>query len=106
MKVYDVVIIGSGTAGQTAAFALEEKGFKVALVEKSPSPGGTCALYGCQAKKWFYETAETVSRARHLQGLGITQPPKWSWKDILTQKKRLYRKDSRLYGKQLARGGH
>ncbi|WP_028315420.1 dihydrolipoyl dehydrogenase family protein [Desulfatibacillum aliphaticivorans] len=86
MKSYDVVVIGSGTAGQTAAYALEEQGFKVAVIEKSPTPGGTCALYGCQAKKWFYETAEAVSKAKHLQGLGITQPPEWSWEDVLAQK--------------------
>ncbi|MBI9077407.1 MAG: NAD(P)/FAD-dependent oxidoreductase [Desulfatibacillum sp.] len=86
MKQYDVVIIGSGTAGQTAAFALEETGFKVAVVEKSPTPGGACALYGCQAKKWFYEAAETVTKARHLQGLGFTGLPRWSWQDILAQK--------------------
>lgn len=53
--VYDVLIIGSGTAGQTAAYRLKDKGLAVGLVEQDQRPGGTCALRGCQAKKWFYE---------------------------------------------------
>ena len=44
MNAYDAVIIGSGTAGQTAAHALKTKGLTVAVVEKSDTPGGTCAL--------------------------------------------------------------
>jgi pyruvate/2-oxoglutarate dehydrogenase complex dihydrolipoamide dehydrogenase (E3) component len=47
---YDVVVVGSGTAGQTAAYHLKDNGLKVALVEKSDFPGGTCALSGCQPK--------------------------------------------------------
>ncbi|BBO91572.1 FAD-dependent oxidoreductase [Desulfosarcina ovata] len=59
-KSYDVLIIGSGTAGQTAAYQLNDNGIRIGLVEQSPRPGGTCALSGCQAKKWFYEGAEKV----------------------------------------------
>jgi glutathione reductase (NADPH) len=39
MDAYDVVIVGSGTSGQTAAFDLNEKGLRVAVVEKSDRPG-------------------------------------------------------------------
>lgn len=72
MGTYDVVVIGSGTSGQTAAFDLNEKGLKVAVVEKSDRPGGTCALAGCQPKKWFYEATETVARSRHLKRCDLT----------------------------------
>ena len=78
-KSYDVLVIGSGTAGQTAAFALNNSGLKVGLVEHSDRAGGTCVLSGCQAKKWFYEGAETVARSRHLEGIGITSPAIASW---------------------------
>ena len=71
---HDVLVIGSGTAGQTAAYALNRNGLKVGMVEHSDRPGGTCALSGCQAKKWFYEGTETVARARHLQSIGIASP--------------------------------
>ncbi len=83
---YDVIVIGSGTAGQTAAYNLKDKGVKVALVEKSDFPGGTCALSGCQPKKWFYEITETAAKSRHLIEKGITTPPAVSWPSILAQK--------------------
>lgn len=83
---YDVVVVGSGTAGQTAAYRLKDNGLKVALVEKSDYPGGTCALSGCQPKKWFYELTETVARSRHLLEKGIVTPPAVSWSSILVQK--------------------
>jgi glutathione reductase (NADPH) len=83
---YDVVVVGSGTAGQTAAYHLNDNGLKVAVVEKSEYPGGTCALSGCQPKKWFYEITETVARSRHLIDKGIASPPEASWNSILTQK--------------------
>ncbi|NNG00254.1 MAG: NAD(P)/FAD-dependent oxidoreductase [Desulfobacteraceae bacterium] len=86
MDNYDVVIVGSGTAGQTAAYELNAHKMRVAVIEKSDRPGGTCALAGCQAKKWFYEITETVARSGHLHGLGIEQMPVWSWPDTLKQK--------------------
>jgi glutathione reductase (NADPH) len=87
MDAYDVIIIGSGTSGQTAAFDLNEKGVKVAVVEGSDRPGGTCALTGCQPKKWFYEAAEAIAKARHLEGKGIVSAPEGAWNQVLEQKK-------------------
>ncbi|HKL00693.1 MAG TPA: NAD(P)/FAD-dependent oxidoreductase [Desulfotignum sp.] len=86
MGQFDVIVIGTGTAGQTAAFDLAEEGFRVAIAENSETPGGVCALRGCQAKKWFYETMELVARSHHLLGKGITEPPRISWEQIQTQK--------------------
>ena len=86
MKRFDVIVIGTGTAGQTAAFDLAAEGYRVAVAENSKTPGGVCALRGCQAKKWFYETMEVVARSRHLLGKGITEPPRISWEQIQTQK--------------------
>jgi glutathione reductase (NADPH) len=87
MDAYDVVIVGSGTSGQTAAFDLIEKGLRVAVVEKSDRPGGTCALAGCQPKKWFYEAAEAIAKARHLEGKGIVAAPEGNWTQVLEQKR-------------------
>jgi len=88
MDQYDVVIVGSGTGGQTAAYELNENGLSVAVVEKSKHPGGTCALYGCQPKKWFYEVTDAVARAGHLQGKGVVKMPETSWSEIRKQKNR------------------
>jgi len=87
MGTYDVVVIGSGTSGQTAAFDLNEKGLKVAVIEKSDRPGGTCALAGCQPKKWFYEAAESIAKSRHLLGQGIVAAAEGNWSQVLEQKR-------------------
>jgi glutathione reductase (NADPH) len=85
---YDALVIGSGTAGQTAAHALKRDGLTVGLVEHRRRPGGTCALRGCQAKKWFYEGAETVARSRHLSGIGVTSPATGDWTQLRDAKNR------------------
>ncbi|MEE4111610.1 MAG: NAD(P)/FAD-dependent oxidoreductase, partial [Desulfobacteraceae bacterium] len=87
-KQYDALVIGSGTAGQTAAYELNRSGLRVGMVEHSQRPGGTCALSGCQAKKWFYEGVETVARSRHLSGIGITSAAVASWRDLRDAKNR------------------
>ena len=86
MHTFDVVVIGSGTAGQTAAMELAAEGFRVAVVEQSDTPGGVCALYGCQAKKYYYEVAEVAAKAKHLEGLGITAQPRLNWAQITSAK--------------------
>lgn len=88
MDAYDVVVIGSGTGGQTAAFDLNEKGLKVAVAEMADRPGGTCALAGCQPKKWFYEATEAIARSRHLEGKGIVAAPEGNWAQVLEQKEK------------------
>ena len=86
MDKYDVIIIGTGTAGQSAALELAAEGYSVAIVESSSSPGGVCALRGCQAKKYFYEVTETVARALHLLGKGVSEPPQINWQQIHEEK--------------------
>lgn len=88
MACYDVLVVGAGTAGQTAAHALRDGGLKVAVAEKSERPGGVCALAGCQAKKWFYETAETVARSGHLAGKGMIAEAAGDWGAVLAEKNR------------------
>jgi len=60
----------------------------VAVVEKSDRPGGTCALAGCQPKKWFYEAAEAIAKSRHMEGKGIVAAPEGNWNQVLEQKQR------------------
>ena len=87
MKTYDVVVVGSGSGGQTAAYTLMEYGLSVAVIEDSPTPGGICALAGCQAKKWYYEATELMARARHLRGKGLVQAPELDWSAIRSEKR-------------------
>jgi glutathione reductase (NADPH) len=86
MDTFDVVVVGSGTGGQTAAYDLNAAGLKVAVIDRSDCPGGTCALTGCQPKKWFYEATEAIAKARHLTGKGVEAAPRAVWSDIRAQK--------------------
>jgi glutathione reductase (NADPH) len=86
MDRFDVLVVGSGTGGQTAALELRAAGLEVAVIEQSDQPGGTCALHGCQPKKWFYEVTEAIAKARHLTGKGIVAAPQGVWSQIHAQK--------------------
>ncbi|MFH0730381.1 MAG: NAD(P)/FAD-dependent oxidoreductase, partial [Pseudomonadota bacterium] len=88
MQTYDVIVIGSGTGGQTAAYDLKDAGLNVAVVENSGQPGGTCALSGCQPKKWFYEAAEVIAKSRHLETKGIITAATGDWHAVWEQKQK------------------
>ncbi len=80
MKKYDVIVVGSGTSGYNVAKGCRQAGKSVAIVENG-TPGGVCALHGCQPKKFFVVQAELVRLAQHLAGKGVTAPPTLAWID-------------------------
>jgi len=49
-KGYDLIVVGTGSAGSTVASACRRGGWKVAIIDSRPF-GGTCALRGCDPKK-------------------------------------------------------
>lgn len=83
---YDVLVIGSGTAGHTVAHACRKAGRSVAVADRRPF-GGTCAIRGCQAKKYLVTTAEVVDLTRHMTGDGIAAPAAIDWKELIRFKK-------------------
>jgi len=80
-KHYDVFVIGSGIAGQTAAKACIKEGLSVAISDKREF-GGTCALRGCDPKKIILQFADLVKQSQQLKKLGVTKLPKIKWKDV------------------------
>lgn len=77
-QTFDTIVIGSGSSAYFAITALNNAGQKVAVIDERPY-GGTCALRGCQPKKYLVANAEAVAMAEHLQGIGLTAPPKTNW---------------------------
>jgi len=78
---YDVFVIGSGIAGQTAAEACKAKGLSVAIADKQEF-GGTCAIRGCDPKKIMIQFADLVKHAMQLKGLGVKSLPDIKWKAV------------------------
>jgi glutathione reductase (NADPH) len=78
---FDAVIVGSGTSAYYAADGLRKAGRKIAIIDDRPF-GGTCALRGCQPKKYLVCNAEAVAMADHLVGKGIAEAPRTDWKAL------------------------
>ncbi len=62
---FDTIVIGSGTSAYYCINALNQAGQNVAVVDERPY-GGTCALRGCQPKKYLVANAEARAMAKHL----------------------------------------
>ncbi|NJD27868.1 MAG: dihydrolipoyl dehydrogenase [Chloroflexi bacterium] len=67
---FDLVVLGAGTGGYTAAFRAAQLGLKVALVDESKI-GGTCLHIGCIPTKALLESAAFVERVRHSKDFGV-----------------------------------
>jgi dihydrolipoamide dehydrogenase len=67
---FDLVVLGAGTGGYTAAFRAAQLGLKVALVDEA-KVGGTCLHTGCIPTKALLESAGFVERIRHAKEFGI-----------------------------------
>jgi glutathione reductase (NADPH) len=63
---FDLVVVGSGTAGTVVANKCRAAGWSVAVIDSLPF-GGTCALRGCDPKKVLVGAAELVDFSRRLR---------------------------------------
>lgn len=69
---YDIVVLGSGPGGYTAAFRAADLGKKVALIERYDVIGGVCLNVGCIPSKALLHTAEVINEAAHFSDIGVT----------------------------------
>ena len=68
--MYDIVVIGGGPAGVTAALRASELGAKVALVERD-NLGGTCINDGCVPTRFFAHSARLTREANQFADYGL-----------------------------------
>lgn len=68
----DVVVIGSGPGGYTAAFRAADLGQKVILVEKYNTLGGVCLNVGCIPSKALLHAAQVVDDVKYMDNNGIS----------------------------------
>ena len=68
----DVVVIGSGPGGYTAAFRAADLGKNVVLIERYPTLGGVCLNVGCIPSKALLHIAKVVDETHEMAGQGVT----------------------------------
>ena len=67
----DVVVLGAGPGGYSAAFRAADLGLKTVLVERYPVLGGVCLNVGCIPSKALLHTAAVMDAAHALEAHGI-----------------------------------
>ncbi|HMQ94361.1 MAG TPA: dihydrolipoyl dehydrogenase [Amaricoccus sp.] len=68
----ELLVLGSGPGGYTAAFRAADLGLKVVLVERDPYLGGVCLNVGCIPSKALLHAAKVVTEAEEMAGHGVT----------------------------------
>ena len=68
----EVVVLGAGPGGYTAAFRAADLGKKVVLVERYPTLGGVCLNVGCIPSKALLHMAKVITEADEASHAGIT----------------------------------
>jgi dihydrolipoamide dehydrogenase len=84
---YDLIVIGSGPGGYSAAVRAGQYGLKTAIVEKDPKLGGTCLHVGCIPTKALLHTADVWERFAHSGDDGIEcENPRINYAKVLQRK--------------------
>jgi dihydrolipoamide dehydrogenase len=68
----DIVVLGAGPGGYTAAFRAADLGKKVVLIERYPTLGGVCLNVGCIPSKALLHVAKVITEAEETAHQGIT----------------------------------
>jgi dihydrolipoamide dehydrogenase len=71
----DLVVLGAGIGGYTAAFRAADLGLKVALIERWPVLGGVCLNVGCIPSKALLHAARVIEDAADMSACGIVFGP-------------------------------
>jgi dihydrolipoamide dehydrogenase len=74
MSEKNLLVIGGGPGGYTAAFLAADLGMKVTLVDASPKPGGVCLHRGCIPSKALLHVAKLISETKQAKQWGIEFP--------------------------------
>jgi dihydrolipoamide dehydrogenase len=67
-----LVVLGSGPGGYTAAFRAADLGLKVVLIERYPTLGGVCLNVGCIPSKALLHTAKVITEAEETAAHGVS----------------------------------
>ncbi len=89
----DLVVLGAGPGGYTAAFRAADLGLKVTLIERWPMLGGVCLNVGCIPSKALLHAAKVVEDAHDMAECGIAfGPPQIDFDRLRTWKSKVVAK--------------
>ena len=71
----DVVVLGAGPGGYTAAFRAADLGLKTLLIERHSALGGVCLNVGCIPSKALLHAADVINEAEEMSRVGIRFAP-------------------------------
>ncbi len=87
MQEFDLIVIGTGSAGATVASKARSAGWNVAIIDSLPL-GGTCALRGCDPKKVLLGNADLIDWSRRMQKQHtVTGELSICWPDLMKFKR-------------------
>ncbi|MCS7023578.1 MAG: dihydrolipoyl dehydrogenase [Bryobacteraceae bacterium] len=93
---YDLVIIGSGPGGYSAAVRASQYGLKTAIIEKDPKLGGCCLHVGCIPTKALLHTAEIYTRMLHGAEEGLVcDNPRLDYPKVVDHKQKIVDKHAK-----------
>jgi len=69
---FDMVVLGAGPGGYTAAFRAADLGLKTAIIERWPQLGGVCLNVGCIPSKALLHAAKVITEAHEMGDAGIS----------------------------------
>src|ERR1700750_627852 len=65
MAQYELIVVGGGPGGYTAAIRAAQLGLKVACIDQESRLGGTCLRIGCIPSKALLESSEKFAETKH-----------------------------------------
>jgi dihydrolipoamide dehydrogenase len=89
----DMLVLGAGPGGYSAAFRAADLGMKVVLVERYATLGGVCLNVGCIPSKALLHVAAVMDEVKHFADLGVTfAEPKVELDKLLAHKNKVVSK--------------
>jgi dihydrolipoamide dehydrogenase len=89
----DLVVLGAGPGGYSAAFRAADLGMKVVLIERYPTLGGVCLNVGCIPSKALLHVAAVMDEAKHFAAIGVDfKPPAVDLDKLRTHKEKVVAK--------------
>ncbi|MFM7133857.1 MAG: Si-specific NAD(P)(+) transhydrogenase [Planctomycetota bacterium] len=102
---YDLLVLGSGPAGQRAAVQAAKLGRRVAIVERQRMVGGVCLHTGTVPSKTFREAVVSLTHVPALAGGMPVERPRPTMQDLLHRVNEVIERELDVVARQLSRNG-